>query len=92
MGDAMPLPLSPLGLDRGGLFYFTDPQNPEILIKILDGCAVNGHYWVFYAATTNVGFELTVSDTATSTTRVYSNPDLNVAPAITDTLAFATCP
>ncbi len=47
---------------------------------------------MFYAATTNVGFELTVRDTATDTIRVYTNPDVHPAETVTDTQAFATCP
>ncbi len=92
MGDALAIPLDPVGITKGGIFYFSDPNNPEMLVKVLDGCAINNHYWVFYAATTNIGFELTVEDTDTGTTRFYLNPDINPAQTITDTLAFATCP
>ncbi len=92
MGDAQAVPLDSLGIDKGGLFYFIDSGNPEFLVKVLDGCGVNGHFWVFYAATTNIGFELTVRDTSTNLTRTYTNPDINPALTITDTEAFATCP
>ena len=91
-GDARAIPLDSIGITKGGIFAFTDAQNPEFLVKVLDGCAINGHYWVFFAATTNVGFDLTVTDTSTNQTRVYSNPDINPADAVTDTRAFATCP
>ena len=33
------------GTNDSGLFYFFDRNNWEILIKVLDGCAVNGHIW-----------------------------------------------
>ncbi len=93
MGDAQAIPLDALGISRGGVFAFSDLANPEFLVKVLDGCAINGHYWVFYAATTNVGFQLTVTDTlAPGATIDYFNPDLNPALTITDTHAFATCP
>ncbi len=92
MGDAQAIPLDSLNLVQGGIFYFLNDENPEFLVKVLDGCGVNDHYWVFFAATTNIGFDLTVTDTATSTTRVYTNPDLNPANAVTDTQAFSTCP
>ncbi len=91
MGDAQAVPLDVLGVEKGGVLYFFDPGNPEFLVKIIDGCGVNNHHWVFYAATTNIGFELTVTDTATDTTKIYANPDLNPAFTITDTQAFATC-
>ena len=92
MGDARAIPLDPTGIFKGGVFAFADPFNPEILVKVLDGCAINNRYWVFYAGTTNVGFELTVTDTGAGQTRVFTNPDLQAADAVTDTQAFATCP
>ncbi len=91
MGEARAIPLASLGIGKGGIFYFLDRGNPELLVKVLDGCAVNGHHWLFYAATTNVGFELTVVDTATGTVNTYANPDLNPAAPVLDTRAFATC-
>ncbi len=91
MGEARAVPLGPLGIRKGGILYFLDGANPELLVKVLDGCAINGHYWLFYAATTNVGFELTVMDTAAETVKIYSNPDLNPAAPVLDTRAFATC-
>lgn len=75
-----------------GLFFFFDPSNTELLIKMIDSCANNDHFWVFYAATTDVGFELTVTDTQTGSRKVYENPLGQPANAVTDTSAFATCP
>ncbi len=92
MGDGQTVPLGSLGVNSGGIFYFINPENPELLVKVLDGCGINNRFWVFYAATTNIGFELTVTDTAADTTVVYTNPDINPANAVTDTQAFATCP
>ncbi len=97
MGDAQAIPLDSLGTSAGGLFYFTNNTDPQFLVKVIDGCPVNNRYWVFYAATTNVGFELTVTDTESPlipgvNPRVYSNPDINAAPPVQDTQAFATCP
>jgi hypothetical protein len=81
----------PVRTDESGLFYFFDPDNWEILIKVLDGCGYNGHYWVFASATTNVGYTITVTDTAAGEDRVYTNPLGTSAAAITDVEAFATC-
>ncbi|HYG62079.1 MAG TPA: hypothetical protein VEL74_05830, partial [Thermoanaerobaculia bacterium] len=33
-----------------GYFWFFDENNAELVVKVLDGRAVNGHYWVFYGA------------------------------------------
>ncbi len=63
-----------------------------MLIKVLDGCDITNHFWVFFAATTNVEYTVHVTDTDTGAVQQYFNP-LGVAPpAITDTMAFATCP
>ena len=35
------------GTNDSGLFWFFGRDNWEILIKVLDGCALNGHVWVF---------------------------------------------
>lgn len=82
----------PCGSSDSGLFWFFDPANWEMLVKVIDGCALNGHYWVFAAATTNVQYILTVTDTRTGQTARYENPLGRAAPATTDTQAFAACP
>jgi hypothetical protein len=75
-----------------GLFWFFAPDNWEMLVKVLDGCAVNQHVWVFAAATTNVQYTLTVTDTVTGKVISYQNPAGRAAAPVTDTSAFATCP
>ena len=79
------------GTDDSGLFWFFQDQNWEMLVKVLDGCGVNQHFWVFAAATTNVEYTLRVTDTATGVVKTYFNPLGTSAPAITDSAAFATC-
>ena len=59
---------------------------------MLDGCTDNQHYWVAYAATTDVGFTVTVRDTRADVVKEYTNPELEPAAAVIDTQAFATCP
>jgi hypothetical protein len=78
--------------DDSAVLYFFDPDNWEMLVKVLDACSFANHYWVFFAATTDVEFTLTVTDTQTGTVKTYLNPDLTPADAVTDTSAFATCP
>jgi hypothetical protein len=81
-----------LTADDSGLFYFFTSDNIEQLVKVLDGCSINSRYWVFAAATTNVEYTLTVTDTQRGVTKTYFNPLGNAAAAITDTGAFSTCP
>jgi len=81
-----------VGSDDSGLFWFFGPDNWEMLVKVLDGCGVNQHYWVFAAATTTVGYTLRVVDCETGQVSAYTN-ELGVSsPAITDTVAFPGCP
>lgn len=82
---------APHGADDSGAFWFFDQDNWEVLVKVLDGCAINGHHWVFAAAATDVGYELTITDTRSRERRTYSNPAGVMAPAFADTTAFATC-
>ncbi|MEM8962527.1 MAG: hypothetical protein AAGD38_13670 [Acidobacteriota bacterium] len=74
------------------VIYFFGPNNWEFLVKVLDGCGANNHWWVFAAATTNVEYTLTVTDLQADVSKSWPNPLGVAAPAITDTQAFATCP
>ncbi|MEM7588004.1 MAG: hypothetical protein AAF560_31740 [Acidobacteriota bacterium] len=91
-GSQVLLPRSGLAQsDDSGLFEFFDQGNWEMLVKVLDGCSINGHFWVFAAAATNVEYTLRVIDTETGAVQGYFNPLGQAAPALTDTNAFA-CP
>jgi hypothetical protein len=90
-GPGNAIPLSGLGLSEGGMFWFFAANNPELLVKIIDGCALNSHFWVFYAATTNVGFTLTVIDTMALDERIFANQDQGTAAPVQDTSALP-CP
>ncbi len=76
----------PLSADTG-TFWFFDPANVEVLLKVLDGRGLNGHFWVFYGALSSVEYGLTVTDTESGLTRRYSNPAGQLASA-GDTQAF----
>lgn len=78
--------------DTTGLFWFFAPANWELMVKLLDGCAVNGHHWVFASAATNVAYTLTVTDTEGGGSWSFENPSGRVSPAVTDTRAFDACP
>ncbi len=57
-----------------GYFWFFAPTNVEVMTKVLDGTALNGKFWFFYGALSNVEYTLTVTDTHTGAVRVYKNP------------------
>ncbi len=82
----------PFFTDDSGLFFFFDEDNWEMLVKVLNGCPITQHFWVFSAATTNVEYRLRVTDTTNGVMMEYFNPLDNAAPAIVDTQALPTCP
>ena len=91
-GKGQSIPLASIGITHGGAFWFFSADNPEMLVKVVDGCAANGNKWFFGSAGTNVGMTVTLTDTTTGAQKIYTNPDLNPAAPIQDTAAFATCP
>ena len=76
------------GTNDTALFSFFDTANWEFLVKVLDGCSVNGKTWVYGASASDLGFTLTVTDTATGEAREYVNGPGAPAPAIVDNAAF----
>ena len=73
-------------------YWFFSPGNVELVVKVLNGCAVNGHYWVFMAGLTNVRVEVTITDVATGEIWTYINEAGVPFPPVQDTSAFLTCP
>lgn len=70
-----------------GQFWFFNPENVELVIKVLDGRPINGRFWVFYGALSNVEYTITVTDTETGKVRTYFNPSGQFA-SVGDTEAF----
>ncbi len=70
-----------------GYFWFFDANNVEVVLKTLDGRAVNGHWWAFYASLSNVQYVITVTDIVTGATKTYVNPAGRFA-SVGDTTAF----
>ena len=77
--------------DTSSYLWFFSDDNVEMVVKTLDGCAINGHYWVYAAGLTDVGLTLTVLDTRTGTTKVYENELGNLFETMND-LEAAACP
>jgi len=71
-----------------GLFWFFSGDNWEMLVKVLDACAINDRFWVFFGATTDVGFELSVRDLVTGQERTYVSPVGQPADTVGDTAAL----
>lgn len=83
----------PYRSDDSLTLWFFEPENWELQVKLLDACAVNGHFWLFFAATTDVEFELRVFGRGPNLInpllrKTYVNPQGHRADAVTDTAAF----
>ncbi len=72
---------------ESGFFWFFAPENVELVVKLLDGRAVNGRFWVFWGSLTDVEYRIVVTDTVTGAVRRYSNPAGSSAGGV-DTSAF----
>ncbi|MCG8455622.1 MAG: hypothetical protein MI919_05020 [Holophagales bacterium] len=77
-----------------GLFWFFSGDNFELMLKVLDGCGVPGleGYWVIFAATTDMGLTVRVTDTQTGLMKEYLNPPGQAAEPVQDFTTFDTCP
>ncbi|MEM1202856.1 MAG: hypothetical protein AAGN66_06460 [Acidobacteriota bacterium] len=73
---------------ESALFYFFTEGNWELMVKVLDGCDLNQHHWVFAAGLTDVEYTLTVEDLETERRSIYFNALGTASPAITDTTAL----
>ena len=84
-GDATAWPLTA----DTGLYWFFGPNNVEMVIKVLDGCGINGHRWVFAGGLTDVAVSMTVTDTETDAEMTYENPAGTPFQPIQDIEAFS---
>lgn len=74
-----------------GLFTFFTSDNWEVMVKLLDGCTVNGRFWAFVAAATSVEYTLRIEDLVTGEVWERRNPLGELSPAFADVEAFAGC-
>lgn len=76
-----------LSTDQTGHFWFFDPHNLELAVKILDGRAVNGHFWILWGGLSDVGYTIHVTDTESGQAHDFVNPPLTLCGgAVTDLL------
>jgi len=78
---------APFTADSGS-FWFFDPVNLELNVKILDACTVNNKFWVFAAGTTTLEVQLHILDTVTGAIKEYENPAGQPFATIADVAAF----
>jgi hypothetical protein len=73
--------------DASGFFWFFDPANIELVVKVLDGRPLNGKFWFFYGALSDVAYDVKVTDTTAGAVRTYHNAQGNLC-GRGDTAAF----
>jgi hypothetical protein len=82
--------------DLSGTFWFFDPANVELIVKVLDGTVVNRRWWVFAGGLTDVEYWLRAVDVGdptgggetNSVVRWYHHPPPSLC-GFADTNAFA---
>lgn len=65
----------PVQLKSGYLFSLFGADNPEVLVKLLNGCAINGHWWLYAGGATDLTHSLVIArlndiDPATGSARI----------------------
>ena len=78
--------------DTSGLFWHMSSENPEMLLKIEDRSADNGHFWFYHGSQTGNDYLITIRDLYTGESRSYHKPNdpENGFCGALDTLAFAS--
>jgi hypothetical protein len=87
---ALPVPFRS---DNSAAFWFFDPSNWELQVKLLDACKVNQHFWVMASGTTHLDYSINIEDSwsqSAPTRRSYHNK-LGNTRALLDTQAFDGC-
>ena len=72
---------------EAGVLWFFGRNNPEVLVKVLNGCGVNGHRWAFVAPVTTLDFNLWITGPDGSRW-THGNPQGATASTKSDTKAF----
>lgn len=77
-GEGTPIAFS----ETSGLFRFFNPENIEMVINVIDGRRLNGHWWVHMASLTDVNWMLTIRDTQTGAVWSHTNPPGEIDPVL----------
>lgn len=72
---------------EAGVLWFFGRNNPEVLVKVLDGCGVNGHRWAFVAPVTTLDFNLRITGPGGAVWK-HGNPQGATAATKSDITAF----
>ena len=73
---------------NSGAFWFFEEDNLEVVVKVLDGCAINGHYWLFATGLTDVETRVTIRRLGAPGLATYDSPAGQPFQAIRDVEAL----
>lgn len=76
----------PLTSEAGSFWVFT-PNNLEIIVKVVDGRAVNGHFWIFIGGLSDLEYRVRVIDNLSLKLKDYVNTP-GVVASVADTSTF----
>jgi hypothetical protein len=60
--------------DQTAYFYWTDPGNSELIVKLLDFCSVSSTWSVYANGATDMNVAISITDTVTHATWLGQNP------------------
>jgi hypothetical protein len=86
VGQGVPL------TDDSGYFWFFNPDNVELVVKALDARTVNGKFWIFYGALTNVEYDIRVRHFSGDTKTYHNEPFQFLSRADTAAFSPSNCP
>lgn len=56
-----------------GYFSFVG-SSLDLVVKVVDGVSVNGHFWAFYGGLANPEYTVKITDSATGSVKIFTNP------------------
>ena len=76
---------------KSGSFWFFEADTTEVLVKFVEGCSVNGHYWLYLTGATDLPYSVSIADTFFDEDYEVEQNSSALDPPHIDTL-FAPCP
>lgn len=76
---------------KSGSFWFFEADTTEVLVKLVEGCSVNGHFWLYLTGATDLPYSVSIADTFFAEDYELEQNATSLDPPHIDTL-FAPCP
>ena len=64
------------GTKQAGVLYAYSDDNPELLVKVLNGCELNQHWWVYIGTATDQPFLVAIKHFPSDDTRLFRSSDI----------------